>query len=57
MAKKVKSVSLDNRSVDIEDEYALDFWTRELSVTRGKLKAAVQSVGTAVAHFRRELKK
>ena len=57
MSRKIKSSSADERSIDMEDEYAIDFWTRELSVTQAKLKAAVQVVGTSVTDVRRELKK
>lgn len=56
MPGKLKS-SDDTRSIDMDDEYAIDFWTRELSVTQAKLKAAVEAVGTAVADVRRELKR
>jgi hypothetical protein len=56
MPGKPKS-SDDTRSIDMDDEYAIDFWTRELSVTQTKLKAAVEAVGTSVADVRRELKR
>ena len=42
MPGKTKS-SDDTRSIDMDDEYAIDFWTRELSVTQTKLKAAQHS--------------
>jgi hypothetical protein len=48
---------LDTRSVDIEDDYALEFWTKELNVSGHKLKAAVQAAGTSVPDIKRELKK
>jgi hypothetical protein len=57
MSRKIKASSNDARSIDMEDEYAVDFWTRELSVTETKLKAAVKLVGTSVIDVRRELKK
>jgi len=57
MSRKTKSSSADERSIDMEDEYAIDFWTREFSVTQAKLKAAVETVGTCVTNVRRELKK
>lgn len=56
MPGKTKS-SDDTRSIDMDDEYAVDFWTRELSVTQAKLKAAVKAVGNSVSDVRRELKK
>ena len=56
MPGKPKSAG-DTRSIDIDDEYAIDFWTRELSVIQTKLKATVEAVGTSVTDVRRELKK
>jgi hypothetical protein len=56
MPGKTKS-SDDTRTIDMDDEYAIDFWTRELSVTQTKLKAAVEAVGNAVSDVKRELKK
>ena len=57
MNRKVKKSSADSRSVDIDDEYALDFWARELSVTEVRLKAAVLVAGTALPDVKRELTK
>jgi hypothetical protein len=57
MIRKVKLKVLDTRSVDIEDDYALEFWTKELNVSGHKLKAAVQAAGTSVPDIKRELKK
>ncbi|PJJ85002.1 DUF3606 domain-containing protein [Mucilaginibacter auburnensis] len=45
----------DERSIDIDDEYALEMWSRELNVTTAKLKAAIQAVGTAVDAVRKQL--
>ncbi len=49
--------SADTRSIDVDDPHAMDFWTRELAVTQSKLKAAVETVGTAVKDVKRELKR
>jgi hypothetical protein len=57
MIRKVKKSSADNRSVDINDEYALDFWSKELGVTRVRLQAAVRAAGTSVPDVKRELTK
>jgi hypothetical protein len=57
MERKIKPSTADTRSIDIEDEYALDFWSREFNVSESKLKAAVLVAGTAVRDIKRELKK
>jgi hypothetical protein len=55
MNRKIKKSTADSRSVDINDEYAMDFWTKELGVTPAKLKAAVFAAGTGVPDIKREL--
>jgi hypothetical protein len=55
MNRKVKKSGADSRSVDIDDEYALDFWAKELGVTQVRLKAAVLAAGTGVPDVKREL--
>jgi hypothetical protein len=57
MERKIKPSAADTRYIDIEDEYALDFWAREFNVSGSKLKAAVLVAGTAVPDIKRELKK
>ena len=57
MQRKVKPAIADTRSVDVEDDYALEFWTRELNVSKAKLVAAVLMAGTRVPDIKRELKK
>jgi hypothetical protein len=57
MQRKLKSRGPDNRSVDIEDVYALDFWAREFNVSKEKVKAAVLSAGNSAPDVRRELTK
>lgn len=57
MNRKRKAVVEDTRMVDIEDEYALELWTREFNVSEEKLKAAVMIAGQAVPDVKRQLKK
>jgi hypothetical protein len=45
MENKRKSPLADTRSVDTNDDYAVDYWTQELNTTKGKLLAAVAEVG------------
>lgn len=57
MERKIKPSAADTRSIDIEYDYALDFWAREFNVSQDKLKAAVLIAGTAAPDVKRELKK
>jgi len=45
------------RTIDIDDDYAIEFWTSAFNVTQKKLRAAVLAVGTAANDVKRELKK
>ena len=57
MERKLKTSLPDTRSIDINDEYALEFWAREFNVTLTKLKAAVVAAGTNAPDVKRWLKK
>ncbi|MET3980416.1 hypothetical protein ABIB62_003017 [Mucilaginibacter sp. UYP25] len=57
MTKKRIKATADARTVDIEDQHAIDFWTKQLGVTELKLRAAVKVVGNAFPAVKRELKK
>jgi hypothetical protein len=48
MERKLKPAIADTRSVNIDDEYALEFWVKELNVSKAKLLAAVAVAGTSV---------
>jgi hypothetical protein len=48
MTGKAKKSSCDNRSVDIEDQYAIEFWAKEFGVTQAGLKAVVLVAGTGL---------
>lgn len=47
----------DTRTVDVADDYAIDYWTQELNTTKGKLLAAVAEVGDSFEDVKRHLKK
>jgi hypothetical protein len=55
MNRRLKKSATDSRSVDIDDDYALEFWAQEFCVTQIRLKAAVLAVGTGVPEVKREL--
>lgn len=57
MIRKVKKTNPDTRSVDIDDAYSLEYWTREFGVSVNKLKAAVLAAGSEAPNVRRELNK
>jgi hypothetical protein len=57
MESKKKAVVVDGRTVDIADDYAIDYWTRELNTTKPKLLAAVAEVGEQFAEVKRYLRK
>ena len=57
METKGKGPIIDTRSVDINDDYAVDYWTQELNTTKGKLLAAVAEVGDSFEAVKKQLKK
>ncbi|WP_214073032.1 DUF3606 domain-containing protein [Mucilaginibacter sp. dw_454] len=57
MEKKLKQIVPDSRTVDIDDDYAIEFWAKEFNVSQQKLKAAVNVVGNTAVDVKRELKK
>lgn len=57
MERKLKPREPETRSIDINDEYALDYWARELNVSQTKLKNAMLAAGSAVIDVKKELKK
>ncbi len=57
MENKRKGPVADTRRVDIDDDYAIDYWTLELNTTKGKLLAAVTEVGDNFEAVKKQLKK
>jgi hypothetical protein len=56
MTRKLKKTSSDTRTIDLDDQYAVDFWTEQFRVTEVKLRTTVQSVGNAVADVKYDLR-
>jgi hypothetical protein len=56
MERKLKPPAADGRSIDIEDDYALDFWSRAFGVSAEKIKVAVKAVGNSAIAVQKELK-
>jgi hypothetical protein len=57
MESKIKERAHDTRTVDVADDYAIDYWTLELNTTKSKLLAAVAEVGDSFEDVKRHLKK
>jgi len=57
MEKRKRFAEPDTRSLDINDDYAMEFWVREFGVSKKKLNAAILVAGTSAMDVRRELKK
>lgn len=57
METKKRAAVQDTRSVDLGDDYAVDYWTKQLNTTKAKLQAAVAEVGDSFEAVKRQLKK
>ena len=57
MENKKKVLVTDSRSVDITDDYSIDYWTNELNTSKVKLLAAVAEVGNTFEAVKRQLRK
>ncbi|GAA4214728.1 hypothetical protein GCM10022289_48650 [Pedobacter jeongneungensis] len=57
MDNKQKNGSADRGRININEGYELDYWSDKFSVSKDKLKAAVQTVGTSVNKVEDFLKK
>ncbi|WP_299516643.1 DUF3606 domain-containing protein [Mucilaginibacter sp.] len=57
MQRKIKAIQPDARSINIEDQYAPEFWASKLKVSQTKLKDEVEAVGPSAVDVKRELKK
>ena len=45
----------DKRSIDLEDEYQLDYWANQLGVSRQKLLLTIKKTGTMADDVKRNL--
>lgn len=56
MADDVKQTGKpDDQRINIEQEHELNYWSRELGVSREELRAAVQNAGPMVKNVRQHL--
>ena len=47
----------DRKRIDVDQDYELRYWTKELGVTEEELKQAVRAAGTQIDTVRRYLDK
>jgi hypothetical protein len=57
MDDKQKNGSADRARININEGYELDYWSNKFGVSKDKLKAAVQTVGTSANAVEDFLKK
>jgi len=57
MDNKLKTGAADRGRININEGYELDYWSNKLGVSKDKLKAAVQTVGTSASAVQEYLKK
>ena len=57
MDNRQKTDWRDRDKINIHENYEVEYWTKELGISREKLKEAVNSVGTSAAAVRDHLKK
>ncbi|QEC74732.1 DUF3606 domain-containing protein [Mucilaginibacter ginsenosidivorax] len=57
MEDKSKTGSPDSKFINVNEDYEVEYWTKELGVSKEELKAAVKAGGTSVAAVRKHLSK
>jgi hypothetical protein len=57
MDDKQKNGSADRARININEGYELDYWSNKFGVSKDKLKAVVQTVGTSACAVEDYLKK
>ena len=57
MDDRTKTGGADRSRININESYELDYWSNKFAVSKDKLKAAVETVGTSVTAVEKFLKK
>ncbi len=57
MDDKTKTGKADDTRINVHQEHEVQYWTKELEVTREQLEEAVRQVGVMVEDVRRYLNK
>jgi hypothetical protein len=57
MDDKTKTGSPDSKLINVNENYEVEYWTKEFGVSKEKLKEAVAAAGTSAAAVREYLGK
>ncbi|WP_412468512.1 DUF3606 domain-containing protein [Pedobacter sp. KLB.chiD] len=57
MDDKQKTGNADRARINVNEGYELDYWSNKFGVSKDKLKAAVETVGTSASAVEDYLKK
>jgi len=57
MDDKSKKSGADRARININESYEVDYWSNKFGVSKDKLRAAVQTVGTSVVDVEKYLTK
>jgi hypothetical protein len=57
MDDKTKTGSPDSKLINMNEDYEVQYWTKELGVSKEKLQEAVDAAGTSVAAVKLYLQK
>ena len=57
MDDKTKTGTPDSKLINVNENYEVEYWTKELGVSKEELKEAVRAVGSSAAAVREHLGK
>jgi len=57
MDDKTKTGSPDSKFINVNEDYEVAYWTKELGINKEKLEAAVKAAGTSVSAAKEYLNK
>lgn len=57
MDDKTKTGAPDSKLINVNENYEVEYWTKELGVSKEELKEAVRAVGSSAAAVREHLGK
>jgi AraC-like DNA-binding protein len=55
MDSLTKRIKPDRSKINMHQAWELDYWTRELGVSRSELQRVIEKVGNSAAEVRKEL--
>ncbi|SDE35226.1 Protein of unknown function [Mucilaginibacter pineti] len=57
MDDKTKTGSPDSKFINVNEDYEVAYWTKELGISKEKLQEAVKAAGTSVSAVKEYLNK